>query len=250
AHLQDRAGDDRYYAKGRYRTSYGDAGFFDAFSQGCALGFRGAASGGLALLSDLGGNDRYEAGHFSQGGGYYFGWGLLHDRSGNDRYLGSRYAQAFAAHEAVGYLEDGDGDDRYGTLQSVAQAIAWDRSVVALVDRSGNDLYDGGACTSIGASAQNGFSLLMDLAGDDVYRLGSGPGRAGPNEYHGGESLSVFVDVGGGVDRYDPPGLQNDSVLVSGAVGIFADLAGSVPQELTRHGSLKQRVGPAPTVPR
>ena len=34
-------------------------------------------SGGVALLYDGGGKDRYEAGNFSQGGGYYFGIGML-----------------------------------------------------------------------------------------------------------------------------------------------------------------------------
>ncbi|MBD3336541.1 MAG: hypothetical protein GF355_13595, partial [Candidatus Eisenbacteria bacterium] len=53
--LVDAAGDDTYYAKGLYPTGYGDAGIFDSWSQGCGMGFRTLASGGLGILTDGGG---------------------------------------------------------------------------------------------------------------------------------------------------------------------------------------------------
>ena len=38
------------------------------------------------MISDLGGDDRYEAGELAQGGGYFYGLGILHDASGRDLY--------------------------------------------------------------------------------------------------------------------------------------------------------------------
>lgn len=225
--LLDEGGDDRYFAKGRHATGYGDPGLFDAMSQGCGLGLREAsASGGIACLADLTGDDRYEAGHFSQGGGYYYGWGLLFDREGNDGYLGSRYAQGFAAHQALGYFEDAAGDDRYATLQGVAQGCSWDETAVVFLDRAGDDVYEGGSGFSQGAVAHNGFCLFADLGGDDAYRAKHGQAISRENDYHGGHSLTVFLDGGGGSDRYagsETPVAQ-DAVNRPSPEGVLADL--------------------------
>ena len=51
-------GNDNYYSKGKRPTTYGDAGIFDSWSQGCGVGFRGLQSGGVALLYDGAGKDR------------------------------------------------------------------------------------------------------------------------------------------------------------------------------------------------
>ena len=144
--LLDGRGNDRYYAKGKHATEYGDAGIFDSWSQGCGVGIRGYESGGIAILYDGGGIDRYEAGNFSQGGGYYFGIGLFRDGGReNDTYIGSRYNQGFAAHEAIGYFEEVGGNDFYTTRHAVAQGVSWDESIVAFIDRDGDDVYEGGA---------------------------------------------------------------------------------------------------------
>ena len=37
--LIDSAGNDRYYSKGKRATNYGEAGIFDSWSQGSAVGF-------------------------------------------------------------------------------------------------------------------------------------------------------------------------------------------------------------------
>lgn len=230
--LADARGNDRYFAKGRHPTGYGDPGLFDAMSQGCGLGLREVrASGGIGLLADLYGNDRYEAGHFSQGGGYYFGWGLLHEGAGNDAYVGSRYAQGFAAHQALGTFEDGGGDDHYDTRQSVAQGCSWDETVVTFLDRGGNDVYEGdGFCK--GASAHNGFCLFIDYGGDDIYR-GAAPARAGPNDYHEGTSLSVVIDAGGGKDAYEGEA-RDGAVTRNGAHGVFMDLMNDLANPVDR----------------
>ena len=221
AALVESSGRDTYYAKGRYQTSYGDRGLFDSFSQGCALGFRDVAAGGIAVLADYAGDDRYEAGHFSQGGGYYHGFGLLSDAQGNDWYMGSRYAQGFAAHAAVGCLEDGAGNDTYGTRQCVAQGIAWDHCVVAFLDHGGDDVYEGGDVSSQGYAAYSSFCLFFDESGNDTYRYVLGPGTTGPNDAV--PSLAVFLD-GGGHDVYPPAAPGNGRTVKRGQVGIIADV--------------------------
>jgi hypothetical protein len=233
--LIDAAGDDRYVATGRKKCSYGEDGVFEACSQGSAWGFRGKSSGGIAALVDLAGNDRYEAGNFSQGGGYYYGWGALIDLGGGaDRYFGSRYAQAFAAHSALGSLWDDGGDDRYTAWVGAAQSCAWDLSATAFVDEGGDDHYEGGFAFSQGASAHNGFALFYDASGADSYRIERGlPAAAGPNDYHGGPSVSVFIDAGGQPNVY--PDLRDGvafvpsrGIALSGEHSIFADLPASL----------------------
>ncbi len=196
--IAEHGGDDEYYAKGLYPTGYGDDGIFDAWSQGCGMGFRTLASGGLGLLLDAGGSDRMEAGNFSQGGGYYYGMGVLAARgSEDDLYIGSRYNQGFCAHQAVGVFLESGGNDRYTTRQGVAQGLAWDESVTLFLDEAGDDSYNGGGFFSLGASAHNSVCFFIDRGGDDDYEYPPGVGRAGGNDYHGGTSLSFFVDEGG-----------------------------------------------------
>ncbi len=224
--LVDGKGNDRYYALGMTPTGYGTPGIYDAWSQGCADGFRLLAPGGLAAIIDGSGNDRYEAGNFSQGGGYYFGAGLILDRGqGNDSYQGSRYNQGFCAHQAVGLFFDEGGNDSYKTHQGVAQALAWDESATLFIDFAGNDKYEGGAFFSHGASAHNSKCLFWDCAGKDTYAYKPGQGVAGSNNYHGGTSLSLFIDEGGDTDIY-PDGLKNNSSTKAGKHGFFVDLSG------------------------
>ncbi len=228
--LLDAEGQDHYVCLGRKPCSYGEAGVFDAHGQGSSCGFRGKGSGGIALLLDLAGNDVYEAGNFSQGCGYYFGWGALCDLgSGRDRYEGSRYAQAAAAHSALGSLWDQGGDDHYTVAVAAAQAIAWDLCAVALMDEGGHDSYDGGSNLSQGASAHNGFSIFYDAQGEDRYSLHRRPpAHAGPNDYHGGQSLSFFIEGGGEKNHYDAAGdvafIPSQGFTVTGERSIFLDL--------------------------
>lgn len=224
--LREQSGNDSYYCKGRYPTGYGDTGIFEGWGQGCAMGFRGTFSGGIAVLDDREGDDRYEAGNFSQGGGYYFGWGMLRDGAGRDRYVGSRYNQGFAAHQALAFFEECAGDDLYETRMAVIAGLSWDETAVVFVERGGNDRYDAGAF-SLGATAHNGFCLFLELGGNDTYE-GVAPARAGPNEYHGGTSFSLFIDAGGGEDRYEKKA-ENNHVRIDGKHGIKADLSGSIP---------------------
>lgn len=237
--LRDRAGDDHYYCSGRDRTGYETQGVFDGWGQACGLGFRNLASGGIALLRDDAGDDIYEGGNFTQGGGYYFGWGCLVDKAGNDRYLGSRYAQAFAAHQAIGFLEDHGGNDRYVARRGVGQSCAWDECITALIEHAGNDTYSGGGF-GLGASAHNGLAILSDHAGRDRYQQHTGAPRAHPNDYHGGTSFSLLLDLGGDKDTYAGKG-RNNVVTHAPQHGFFGDFPGDLPRARREFQKLIQR---------
>jgi len=232
--LIDHAGDDQYYAKGLYPSGYGDAGIFDGWSQGCGVGFRSLASGGLGLLLDGGGRDRMEAGNFSQGGGYYYGCGVLQALGeDSDVYIGSRYNQGFCAHQAAGvFLEEG-GDDRYTTRQGVAQGLAWDESVTLFVDAAGDDVYEGGGFFSQGAAAHNSVCFFLDRAGRDTYRYSPGPAHAKENDYHGGTSFALFVDEGGASDSYVSARAGNDTLRYELGHGVILDLPGRLEEALS-----------------
>jgi hypothetical protein len=225
--LIDEAGADSYYCKGRDLGAYGTPGIFAGWGQGCAVGFRGLASGGLAALVDGGGDDVYEAGNFSQGGGYYYGFGILRDLAGNDRYLGARYGQGFAAHQAVGFFEDLSGDDVYFVRRGVGQSCSWDQTVTFFYEHAGDDVYSGGGF-ALAATAHNAIGVLVDFGGADTYQQHPGKARAHPNNYHLGGSLALLVDLGSDADRYPREGLNDAGVVHGDRHGFFVDGVGTL----------------------
>jgi len=233
--LSDLGGDDHGYCTGKYPTNYGDAGIYDSWSQGVGIGFRGIASGGIGIVVDSGGKDKWEAGNFSQGGGYYYGLGIFRSLGeGDDVYIGSRYAQGFCAHEAMGcFIEDG-GDDYYTTRQGVNAGLAWDECVSIFIDESGDDYYNGGTGFSLGASAHNAICIFQDKAGMDRYIYPAGPARAGGNDYHGGTSLSFFVDYGPEQDIYTCSTIANDTEYAWPEYGVFRDGKGELKSPLEK----------------
>lgn len=224
--LHDMAGDDRSFAKGGARTGYGTQGCWDAWSQGCAMGYRGLQSGGIAVFVDDAGTDRVEGGHFSQGGGYYFGLGVLEDRGREgDIYVASRYGQGFSAHQAGGLFHDAGGDDRYVTRDGVIAGLAWDESVTCFEDDAGDDTYLAGGF-SLGASAHNSVAVFVDRGGRDAYG-GTRVGAAGGNDYHGGTSYSLFLDLGPGQDEAEPA-LPRRGLRVQPQHGLVGDRPGGL----------------------
>ena len=93
------------------------------------LGGRSSLGGGIGILRDDAGDDRYEAEMFAQGAAYFFGAGLLWDRGGEDRYSAIRYAQGCGVHQAAGILRDEAGNDRYALAVGVGQGMGLDQSV-------------------------------------------------------------------------------------------------------------------------
>lgn len=225
--ILDGAGRDVYRLSGS-RPVWGDRTVSYASGQGVGYGDGLFDSGGIGLLCDLAGDDRYEAGEVSQGAGWLLGMGMLYDRSGNDLYYGTRYSQGAAAHGGVGILADDGGDDTY--WGSIAQA--WDLSLALLIDRDGNDSYQGDhRVGAIGRAGHQSIAWLIDLDGQDryvrapdvqsapEYNVGMGESSANENNYQQCQcfSLSVLLDAGGTSDFYSQRNRGNGVIKATGS---------------------------------
>jgi hypothetical protein len=229
AALVDAGGDDTYLADGHWPDVYGNSGpeVYHGAAQGYSAGFRDspAMPAGLAALVDLDGRDRYQAGNFSQGGAYFFGFGLLYDGGGDDENFGTRYSQGFGVHQALGVRWDAGGDDRYHTRTVANCGSAWDEGVGYLLDDSGDDLYEAGGL-SLGGAAQTAIAVLCDGGGRDQYRSSGGKDTVagtGGSEYHDLPALGVLLDLGGAEDEYGRTGRGNDQVAAEEGAALFLD---------------------------
>ncbi|MHC4931916.1 MAG: HEAT repeat domain-containing protein, partial [Planctomycetota bacterium] len=170
---------------------------YQSLSQGFSIGMRPYASGGVGLLIDDAGNDRYACDIYGQGASYWFAYGALVDRDGNDTYALGQYGQGSGIHLAAGCLIDLKGDDLYYNMHGVGTGGAHDFSVGLLVDREGNDYYAGSGGT-MGGALTNSFALLIDAQGNDGYcavkgRHVVGGGRSA----RGMGSIGLFLDLAG-----------------------------------------------------
>ncbi|MCK6481898.1 MAG: hypothetical protein L6R43_17655, partial [Planctomycetes bacterium] len=215
--LTDLAGNDRYSLNDAdlKSPSAQSKDHNSSLGQGFGFGVRAdyldghSLAGGVGILADREGDDRYSCGVFGQGGGYWMGVGMLLDAAGNDDYRGVWYVQGACAHFAVGILDDGGGDDRYLASMNMAQGAGHDYSLGVLLDRGGNDLYEA-PNLSLGGGNADGVGILLDAGGDDSYTsrgitLGHAsvatPAEA-PTVRHASLTLGVFLDLGGGRDSY------------------------------------------------
>lgn len=137
--ILDEKGDDLYRANGP--IPYLNTGRFEAFSQGVGIGdwrpYTGPYdTGGIGVICDLAGSDRYEVGAYGQGFSMFMGLGILYDRAGNDLYSGDRFPQASAAHSGIGILADDSGDDTYWAIGDANQSGGGDHVLTLLIDRS------------------------------------------------------------------------------------------------------------------
>ena len=186
-----------------------------SMGQGAGYGGRGdffdgrSLAGGIGLLLDLGGNDRYEAQVFAQGVGYYEGLGLLVDDGGSDSFDAAWYAMGAGAHHAAGILlQRGKGNDAYRSSHEVVLGSAHDFSVGVFVDESGDDDYAVGQL-SLGVGHANSTGLFVDGSGDDRYTVASATCRALGAAYQHAwgnaretlPNLGLFMDLGG-MDSY------------------------------------------------
>lgn len=183
---------------------------------------QGAAHNGVAMLFDLGGDDRYEATRGAQGYAHH-GVGVLYDGGGNDTYVAEAGAQGAAQYGLALLFDDGAGDDVY-RARVYSQGFAYVGGVGALHDAQGNDTYhcdpsanvthpapqtDGehnaNFCQGAGFGFRHGdpafamaggIGILADRAGDDVYE--AGVYAQGVGYWQG---LGVHLD-GAGTDHY------------------------------------------------
>jgi hypothetical protein len=197
--LWDVSGDDRYEGDGYLQGSgaYGLSSLIDQegddkyrsriFSQGFGL------TGGLGVLIDRKGNDRYTAtgdafetkqAGFSQGMGVGFrrlspgGMGILFDMEGQDIYQARDFSQGGGYFFGLGLLFDGGGNDRY-LSNHYGQGHAAHSAVGILVDREGDDIYrcKSGACQ--GGAWDKSVGWLVDEGGRDGFDCdGMGQGAA------------------------------------------------------------------------
>jgi hypothetical protein len=163
-------------------------------------------AGGVGILCDAKGDDRYSAGLFAQGCAYWFSVGLLLDGDGNDSYNGVWYVQGSGAHFGVGLLDDFGGDDSYTATDNMAVGAGHDFTIGYFNERDGNDTYSV-PNLSLGGGNANGIGIFHDHLGDDTYTTKGGvtlgranPSKGGPRRYL--HVFGIFVD-GGGNDTYD-----------------------------------------------
>lgn len=186
-----------------------------SMGQGAGYGMRGAffdgrsTAGGIGLLLDLAGDDRYEAQVFAQGVGYYEGLGMLLDDGGNDHFASAWYAMGAGVHYAAGILlKRGAGNDVYRSTHEMVLGSGNDLSVGVFVDEAGDDDYAVGQL-SLGVAHANSTALFVDGAGKDRYVVASPTCRALGAAYqhawgHPRETLpnlGLFMDLGG-TDSY------------------------------------------------
>ncbi|MCB2231069.1 hypothetical protein KQH82_10175 [bacterium] len=212
--LLDGAGDDVYIAEDDtiFSAASQNNEHNNSLAQGVGFGRRAdfidghSWAGGVGILCDLSGNDRYSSGLFAQGCAYWFSVGMLIDAAGDDTHEGVWYVMGSGAHFAVGYLDDFAGDDIYAASHNMAVGAGHDFTIGYFNERSGNDKYTV-PNLSLGGGNANGIGIFHDHAGDDVYTTKTGTttlGRA--NSIATGirsvlACFGVFVD-GGGNDSY------------------------------------------------
>lgn len=218
--LVDGSGGDSYRAGGLYLNSPLFADVYYSFAQGCGMGYRldtGGISGGIGLITDLGGDDAYIGETYCQAASYWFGVGSLYDSTGHDTYSAYHYAQASAMHMCSAFLFDIAGDDAYVTKFGASLSIGHDYGVSFLLDRAGNDLYFA-RDSSPGVGNANGLGIFIDSAGED--RFQGPPGRG--NASRGSGSLGVFLDLGGPDKYFD--GLSNGTAAAASTWGVAYDI--------------------------
>jgi hypothetical protein len=213
--LLDRAGDDEYFANPGdvlYYSPQSPGVSNSSFCQGVGFGRRDDSgglymSGGLGVLRDAAGGDRYTCGIFGQATGYWYGTGLLLEGAGDDHYDGRWYVQAGDAHFAIAVLLDAAGNDVHNeTAMRMNAAVAGghDFSQGWLIDRLGDDVYYA-PNLSFGVGHAGGFGAFVDMDGTDTYEAAS--------------------DLSFGNASIETPG--DPTRRMSGTVGVFLDRGGT-----------------------
>ncbi|MBW2244379.1 MAG: hypothetical protein JRH01_20535 [Deltaproteobacteria bacterium] len=204
--LVDLAGNDSYSCTPlvpddiEERIQRHDAPHYTNFCQGSAFGRRPAVSGGIGLLLDRKGNDRYAVDLFGQGSALWFGLGMLVDGAGHDRYQAFEHGQGDGVHLGAGLLSDWGGDDEY-TGYEHCQGVGVDRAAGLLYDDSGDDLYRSHSESQGAGVKPYGVGLLIDALGDDRYQAANtsqGYSARPPDGFPESEwPVGVLLDLGG-----------------------------------------------------
>ena len=203
-------GNENYSAGGVYLHAPLFSDRYQSFSQGFAIGEREIDySGGIAMLLDYAGNDRYLGDIYNQGVGYWYSAGLLWDNAGNDLYEMTQYGQGSGIHLAIGGLIDNAGNDGYIMHSGLGQGGSHDFAASVLHDRGGDDRYMG-TTTCNGAAVTNSVGLHIDRSGNDTYGARREHGINAATAARGFGSIGVLIDVTG---KDDYLGIMADGEL-------------------------------------
>ena len=211
--LVDGTGNDHYNTELKDDPNGGPFGAerFIHFAQGAGYGRRAdyvdghSWAGGVGILTDGAGDDRYDCEVYGQGTGYWYALGICADKSGDDYHNAGWYSLGGSPHMGVGVFQDDAGDDRYYLTHMQSLGNGRDFSVGWFEDCAGDDWYQGGIMT-FGVGDINGIGVFWDKGGDDTY-LAHGPCFGQSRIENAGSirddmlTLGMFVD-GGGNDRY------------------------------------------------
>lgn len=239
--LEDCTGDDFYYSGGMYYDSYPDTPGYEGWGQGLGTGIRGVAAGGIGMLLEGEGDDRYEYDYIAHGGGYWMGLGFLRDFAGNDVHQGSttvmwdgsprreskfqRFSCGFGCHYAAGFFFEDAGNDTYWA-SIMSEGFAWDCGAAFFYDYGGDDVITGAGSGNQGQGAQASLGVLVSFSGNDTYK-GSSQGYASGNiTYHDlpncGGNFSFLLDYGG-TDVYGCRAKNNASIQRGTSGGFLTD---------------------------
>jgi hypothetical protein len=195
-----------------------------SLSQGVGFGKRAdymdghSWAGGVGILCDISGNDKYSAGLFAQGCGYWFAVGMLLDGAGDDIYNSVWYTLGSGAHFAVGYFDDFAGNDSYTATMNMSIGSGHDFTIGYFNERDGNDLYNAPGL-SLGGGNYQGIGIFDDWNGDDTYNIKGDFTLGGANGIRQGAraylyTFGIFIDAAGN-DKYNKPWAINGALWVT-----------------------------------
>jgi len=242
----NRRGNETYHAGGVYLHAPLFADRYQSFSQGFAIGERGIDwAGGIAMLIDYSGNDKYLGDIYNQGVGYWYGAGLLWDGGGNDLYEMTQYGQGSGIHLAVGGLVDAGGHDSYIMHSGLGQGSSHDLAVSVLHDRGGNDRYHGNT-TCNGGALTGSVGIFLDRAGNDTYA----GRRSGSINYGDNRRINIglLVDLDG-TDDYMLPIMEDGAQWTHTNIGMGIDIMPPPPPEETEEAAAEPEEPEVPMVP-
>ncbi len=232
--LVDDGGDDRYVCapEGIRFPSAQLPGIQASLCQGAGFGRRDdetpdqAMAGGLGVMVDQAGDDRYVGGVYAQGVGLAEGVGLLIDGAGRDSYDVRWHGLGAGVHGGAGVLIDrGSSPDHYGGSGAgvnVLMGVGHDRAVGVFVEQGGDDAYHLSGL-SAGAATCESVGLFIDERGNDAY-VGPTSQALGHAQADGcaAPGVGLMVDAGG-EEQYPaggPAGERDRWLDGSGGVGV------------------------------
>lgn len=209
---------------------------YRSMGQGMGFGMRPNFGGGIGILHDRAGNDRYLGGVYAQGVGYWYGLGLLIDNSGNDFYNAVYYPQGSGIHLAAGLLFDEAGEDSYYSKHGPGQGAGHDFALGIFIDGDGNDHYsiEGGN----GLGLTNSVGIFIDKAGNDRYENATNSNYGYGKAARASGSIGVFLDLAG-KDFYPHTNMKDSLEWKQGLLGLGIDLASETIED-TQISTLEQ----------